>query len=381
MKTILKLSLLLCLVPLAYGQSPLTPSILMGGMVSAGGTGAPGSWSPLTGTGGTVVAGTPHTLAGLLYSTDGTGHPGTWAYWTGTSSGGGAIGAAGAIQTASGTGGGFADGGCTAVSGTITCAGTGPSQLGLTYNATPLVPGSATTAVYGVNSSGQAVISEAAGAASRVCTAGNGACPGSVTSSTLTTNRLPKASGAAALTDSLQTDNGTTLTYTGTGGSVTPGLATNATGNAFFGMAASGTTLTPNSYTNVDTSIGRSAAGIVRASAGTQNDGLGSYQAAAYLTTANCSSSASPAVCAAAAAGSVTVAAAATTVVVNTSAVTANSQIFLTFDSSLGTKLGVTCNTSPSMSSVSARSTGVSFTISTAAPSVNPDCFSYLIVN
>lgn len=88
MKTILKLALLLCCAPVAFAQSPLTPSILMGAMVSAGGTGAPGSWSPLTGTGGTVVAGTPHTLAGLLYSTDGTGHPGTWAYWTGTGSGG-----------------------------------------------------------------------------------------------------------------------------------------------------------------------------------------------------------------------------------------------------------------------------------------------------
>src|SRR5581483_4628647 len=53
------------------------------------------------------------------------------------------------------------------------------------------------------------------------------------------------------------------------------------------------------------------------------------------MGTGNCTSSAAPAVCAAAAQGSVVVAAAATTVTVNTTAVTANSQILLTFDSSL----------------------------------------------
>lgn len=102
----------------------------------------------------------------------------------------------------------------------------------------------------------------------------------------------------------------------------------------------------------------------------------------AYATTTNCSSAASPAVCGSAAAGSVVVAAAGTTVVVDTSAVTANSQIFLTFDSSLGTKLGVTCNvTEPALYGVSARSATTSFTITATMPSVNPACFSYFIVN
>lgn len=99
-------------------------------------------------------------------------------------------------------------------------------------------------------------------------------------------------------------------------------------------------------------------------------------------TITNCSSSASPAVCAAAPSGSVVVAAAATTVVVNTTAVTANSQILLTSDSSLGTKLGVTCNATPTQAWISARTAGTSFTVTVAsAPTTNPQCLSYTIIN
>jgi hypothetical protein len=108
----------------------------------------------------------------------------------------------------------------------------------------------------------------------------------------------------------------------------------------------------------------------------------GSIAGATYNTQTNCSSSASPAICLSASAGSVTVAAAATTEVVNTTAVTANSQILLTFDSSLGTKLGVTCSTIAVQGTVSARTAGSSFTIKLpTAPSTNPACFSYQIVN
>jgi hypothetical protein len=101
---------------------------------------------------------------------------------------------------------------------------------------------------------------------------------------------------------------------------------------------------------------------------------------------ANCSSSASPAVCSGAAAGSVVIAAAATTVVVNTTAVTAVSQIQVQFDETLGTKLGVTCNTSPTSEGaayiVSARAAGTSFTVkASAAPTANSACLSYSIVN
>jgi hypothetical protein len=101
-----------------------------------------------------------------------------------------------------------------------------------------------------------------------------------------------------------------------------------------------------------------------------------------FRTFTNCSSAASPAVCASAAAGSVVVAAAATTVVVNTTLVTANSNIFLMYDSSLGTKLSVTCNvTEPALYGVTARTAATSFTITSTAPVTNPACFSYLIVN
>jgi hypothetical protein len=54
---------------------------------------------------------------------------------------------------------------------------THPSQMTMTYSAGhPLVPGSATSAVYGVDASGFAVGSEAGAAASRFCTAANGVC-------------------------------------------------------------------------------------------------------------------------------------------------------------------------------------------------------------
>jgi len=95
-----------------------------------------------------------------------------------------------------------------------------------------------------------------------------------------------------------------------------------------------------------------------------------------------CASSASPAVCASSPDGSVAIAAGATTVVVNTTAVTANSQILLQFDASLGTRLGVTCNATYVSSWISTRTAGTSFTITVAAaPTTNPECFSYSIVN
>ena len=120
----------------------------------------------------------------------------------------------------------------------------------------------------------------------------------------------------------------------------------------------------------------------------TIDDGSGNMVVNARMTSAslgtaaNCSSSASPAVCAAAASGSVAVPTGGTTLVVNTTAVTANSLILLTFDSSLGTKLSVTCNTAINQPTVSARTAATSFTITmTGSITTNPDCVSYLIVN
>ena len=101
------------------------------------------------------------------------------------------------------------------------------------------------------------------------------------------------------------------------------------------------------------------------------------------LTATNCTSAASPAVCAAAPAGAVVIAASATTVVVDTTAVTALSDIIISEDSSMGGRLSSTCNTTLGRTyAVTARTTATNFTItSSAAPTTNPACLSYVILN
>jgi hypothetical protein len=103
--------------------------------------------------------------------------------------------------------------------------------------------------------------------------------------------------------------------------------------------------------------------------------------AATYNTSTNCASSAGT--CVAAAAGRVSIAAAATTVTVATTAVTANSEIFIQEDSTLGTALSVTCNTTTGRTyTVTTRTAATSFVITaSAAPTTNPACLSYRIVN
>lgn len=110
--------------------------------------------------------------------------------------------------------------------------------------------------------------------------------------------------------------------------------------------------------------------------------GLGSWQASTFSSSSNCNSSASPSVCGSSSAGSVALAAGGTTLTVNTSAVTANSQIIILNDDSLGTRLGVTCNTTINNAWVSSRTAGTSFQITVAAaPVTNPECFSFTILN
>lgn len=107
-----------------------------------------------------------------------------------------------------------------------------------------------------------------------------------------------------------------------------------------------------------------------------------SFKSPLYQTTTNCADSAGAAACGSAAAGSFVVDAAATETVVSTTAVTANSQIFVMFDSSLGARLGVTCNVTVALPAVTARTAGTSFTITVpTAPTSNPACYSYFIVN
>jgi hypothetical protein len=98
----------------------------------------------------------------------------------------------------------------------------------------------------------------------------------------------------------------------------------------------------------------------------------------------NCASSAAPAVCGSWFDGSAVIAAAATTVTINTIVVGANSIITLTPDDTLGTKLGVTCNSTIATLvgglAVTTRTPGTSFQVTSGAtPAVNPLCFNFSI--
>jgi hypothetical protein len=102
-----------------------------------------------------------------------------------------------------------------------------------------------------------------------------------------------------------------------------------------------------------------------------------------YGTLSNCSSVASPARCDSAPAGSFVLRVGSMTARVNTRAVTANSQILIIEDSSLGAKLGVSCNkTAGRTYMITDRAPGLSFTVSSSsAPTDNPACLSFQVLN
>ena len=133
-------------------------------------------------------------------------------------------------------------------------------------------------------------------------------------------------------------------------------------------------TLSVGSTTASAIKIGRT--GIITTFPGTVSLGT-------LSTISNCASITSPANCAAASAGGVALPNGGTTLTVITTAVTANSQILITEDSSLGSRLGITCNVGTGRHyRISARMPGLSFTVrSNTAPIVNPACLSYWIVN
>lgn len=139
-----------------------------------------------------------------------------------------------------------------------------------------------------------------------------------------------------------------------------------------------------------DVAFYRNGAGVVEVNNGTAGTFrdlvLRKVKPAAYSTYTNCASSASPAVCGVAAAGAVVIAASATTVQVNTTAVTADSEIQLTRNDALGTRLTVTCNTQSTLvlggPKVTAITPGGSFTVGVdVAPTTNPLCLTYVIFN
>lgn len=111
------------------------------------------------------------------------------------------------------------------------------------------------------------------------------------------------------------------------------------------------------------------------------------YASATHCAGAGTGANPSVATCSAAPAGffSCATQASAGTCQVNTTAVTANSTILVQPDSTLGTALSVTCNTTADTGltapRVSSRSAATSFTITLGTFSTNPLCFSYAIIN
>ena len=212
-------------------------------------------------------------------------------------------------------------------------------------------------------------------------------------SGALTVNVLPKGGGAGACpTNSSVTDNGTTVSTTEpivTTSTVSTGTSppSATAGTGFAAVGTEGTIPSVGPASGVDVLWWDSSLHCVHANF--NNVDVGCLQVTKTLSTAtNCSSSASPAVCASAAAGSVALPtnAVSSSIVVNTTAVTANSDIFAFTDDTLGTKLGVTCNSTVATLvgglTISARTAGTSFTIANnVAVVTNPLCVSYLVVN
>lgn len=257
-----------------------------------------------------------------------------------------------------GTGGRLVNSGCAGGSGVTSVTGTA-NQISSTGGTTPVLSLPSAITFPGTTLTTQA------GAASASAITETGALFTGGTATTTFPYHYYNCSGATAVTQFL------------TAGTVIGINTCSGFAGAFLSFFANGS----NSVFNV-TSNGTTNAAAFNNNAGSATiSSVGTVKGTLFATFTNCTSSASPAVCAAAPVGTAVIAATATTVQVNTTAVTANSIIQLTFDSSLGTKLSVTCTTTPSLLSVSARTAGSNFTVTTAAPAVNPACFSYTITN
>jgi hypothetical protein len=113
---------------------------------------------------------------------------------------------------------------------------------------------------------------------------------------------------------------------------------------------------------------------------GAQRDGSITYKS--ELTEGECFSSASPADCKSHIVGFVSIPAGSASVVVNTTAVTADSLISLTFDSTQAMHLHLACSLAAQEPFVSARVPGHSFTISVRSTfSTNPGCVGFRLIN
>jgi hypothetical protein len=197
-----------------------------------------------------------------------------------------------------------------------------------------------------------------------------------------TANMLAKFTATSTIANALLSDDGSNTTLT-TGNFLMPissMIDTISNGALSFGTSMATTLTFGRSGQNM---IIDSNVGIGTSTPSVALEVNGSAKFGNIGTASNCISSASPAVCGSASAGSVAVAAGSNTLVVDTSVLTADSQILLTEDTSLGSRLGVTCNTTPGrVYSISNRSAGASFTIKSSGDiATNPACLNYFVIN
>ena len=176
---------------------------------------------------------------------------------------------------------------------------------------------------------------------------------------------LPTASGTSG--QFLQTDGGSPQQTSWT----TP--STVATSVPFSGIT-SGTNTTAAMVLGTGSSLTTSGTGTLSSTSG--------FTSNTYSTATNCADSAGAAACGSAAAGAVVVDAGATTVTVSTTAVTANSEILVHFAPDESARLGITCNATVTLPTVTAKTAATSFVITIpATPVTNPACYDYVIFN
>lgn len=213
----------------------------------------------------------------------------------------------------------------------------------------------------------------------------NGSATANSTLTNLPNSGLANVAGAGGLV--LLASNGAGIIRFGTGG----GLLTaerwriDASGN-FTSPSGSSLTTTGSATFGTAASSFDTSGSLVMGAGRLLSTPTGAVNAQTYTTNTNCADSAGAAACGSASAGSFVIDAATTSTVVSTTAVTANSEIIIQEDSSLGTRLGITCNTQSVLiigpPVVTARTAATSFTVSiVVGPTTTPACYSYHLVN
>lgn len=192
---------------------------------------------------------------------------------------------------------------------------------------------------------------------------------------------------------SATTNGTTTVAYAGSQAGMVVGQK--LVPSTVLGIPASTTiaTLTPGTGFTMSQSATQSATGNVYVTSplltfGQKTQFTGGLSVNSFSTTTNCNSAASPAVCGSAPNGSILIPTGTTssTLTVNDTLVTSASQIWFYPDDSLGTRLGVTCNTTLATlvggSFISARTPGTSFQITfNGSILTNGVCGSFGIIN